>query len=61
MLVCFTLLFLTPVFYSMPQNAMAAIIISAVIGLFNYEEWWFLWQVWECTQPTLSSLRTGIV
>jgi sulfate transporter 4 len=44
-LVCFTLLFLTPVFYSMPQNAMAAIVISAVIGLFNYEEWWFLWQV----------------
>ena len=41
----FTLLVLTPVFKNMPNNAQAAIIISAVIGLFNYTEWLFLWRV----------------
>ena len=39
------LLCLTPVFKNMPQNAQGAIIIAAVIGLFNYQEWWFLWKV----------------
>jgi len=43
--VMFVLLFLTPVFKNMPQNVQGAIVISAVIGLFNYSEWFFLWKV----------------
>lgn len=45
LLVMITLLCLTPVFKNMPNNAQGAIIISAVIGLFNYTEWLFLWKV----------------
>ena len=44
-LVMVVLLCLTPVFRNMPQNAQGAIIIAAVIGLFNYSEWLFLWRV----------------
>ena len=40
-----TLLVLTPVFKYMPSNAQGAIIIAAVIGLFRYDEWFFLWKV----------------
>lgn len=43
--VMFVLLFLTPVFKNMPQNVLGAIVISAVISLFNYSEWFFLWKV----------------
>ena len=43
--VMFVLLFLTPVFKNMPQNVQGAIVISAVLGLFNYSEWFFLWRV----------------
>ena len=39
------LLCLTPLFRNMPQNAQAAIIISAVAGLFNVSEAVFLWKV----------------
>ena len=39
------LLCLTPLFRNMPQNAQAAIIISAVAGLFNISEAIFLWKV----------------
>ena len=39
------LLCLTPLFRNMPQNAQAAIIISAVAGLFNVSEAIFLWKV----------------
>jgi len=39
------LLCLTPVFRNMPQNAQSAVIIAAVIGLFRYDEWLFLWRV----------------
>ena len=39
------LLCLTPVFKNMPQNAQAAVIIAAVIGLFRYDEFLFLWKV----------------
>ena len=39
------LLCLTPVFRNMPQNAQAAVIIAAVIGLFRYDEFLFLWKV----------------
>ncbi|CAK8540985.1 unnamed protein product [Lathyrus sativus] len=40
-----TLLFLTPLFESIPQSALAAIVISAVIGLVDYDEAIFLWRV----------------
>ena len=43
--VMFVLLFLTPVFKNMPQNVQGAIVIAAVLGLFNYSEWLFLWKV----------------
>ena len=39
------LLCLTPVFRNMPQNAQGAVIIAAVIGLFRYDEFVFLWKV----------------
>ncbi|XP_050913517.1 sulfate transporter 4.1, chloroplastic isoform X2 [Lathyrus oleraceus] len=39
------LLFLTPLFESIPQSALAAIVISAVIGLVDYDEAIFLWRV----------------
>ncbi|XP_022890015.1 sulfate transporter 4.1, chloroplastic-like isoform X2 [Olea europaea var. sylvestris] len=37
--------FLTPLFEYIPQCALAAIVISAVIGLVDYEEATFLWRV----------------
>ncbi|CAI9092483.1 OLC1v1027735C5 [Oldenlandia corymbosa var. corymbosa] len=39
------LLFLTPLFEYIPQCALAAIVISAVIGLVDYDEAIFLWHV----------------
>nr|GEW17403.1 sulfate transporter 4.1, chloroplastic-like [Tanacetum cinerariifolium] len=39
------LLFLTPLFEFIPQCALAAIVISAVIGLVDYDEAIFLWRV----------------
>ncbi|XP_024021523.1 probable sulfate transporter 4.2 isoform X2 [Morus notabilis] len=39
------LLFLTPLFKYIPQCALAAIVISAVMGLVDYEEAIFLWRV----------------
>ena len=44
-MVGFVLLFLTPVFEQMPLNVLAAIVISGVIGLFDYEEALHLWKV----------------
>lgn len=53
------LLFLTTLFESIPQCALAAIVISAVIGLVDYEEAIFLWHVdkkdfllWTITSAT---------
>ncbi|KAJ9553472.1 hypothetical protein OSB04_017517 [Centaurea solstitialis] len=40
-----TLLFMTPLFEYIPECALAAIVISAVIGLVDYEEAMFLWRV----------------
>jgi MFS superfamily sulfate permease-like transporter len=42
LVVMFVLLFMTPVFELMPYNAMGAIIVSGVIGLFEGKEAWFL-------------------
>ncbi|KAK3005808.1 hypothetical protein RJ639_016274 [Escallonia herrerae] len=39
------LLFMTPLFENIPQCALAAIVISAVIGLVDYDEAIFLWRV----------------
>ena len=44
-LVMLVLLFLTPAFAAMPQNAQGAIIMSAVLGLLQFREWWFLWRI----------------
>ena len=53
--VMIVLLCLTPVFKNMPQNAQAAIIISAVSGLFNYEEFLFLWKVSALIAPAAAA------
>lgn len=50
------LLCLTPVFRNMPQNAQGAVIIAAVVGLFNYEEWWFLFKARSLPLPTVLHL-----
>ncbi|KAK9126897.1 hypothetical protein Scep_015743 [Stephania cephalantha] len=39
------LLFLTPLFREIPQCALAAIVVSAVMGLVDYDEAIFLWRV----------------
>ncbi|KAI3817722.1 hypothetical protein L1987_11520 [Smallanthus sonchifolius] len=44
-IICSALLFMTPLFEYIPQCALAAIVISAVIGLVDYEEAMFLWRV----------------
>ncbi|CAM6114239.1 unnamed protein product [Calypogeia fissa] len=44
-LICGALLFFTPVFTDIPECGLAAIIISAVIGLLDYDEAIFLWRV----------------
>ncbi|XP_072976049.1 sulfate transporter 4.1, chloroplastic-like isoform X1 [Typha angustifolia] len=44
-IMCCALLFMTPLFTDIPQCALAAIVISAVIGLVDYEEALFLWGV----------------
>ncbi|KAL9297428.1 hypothetical protein ACSQ67_023324 [Phaseolus vulgaris] len=53
------LMFLTPLFEFIPQCTLAAIVISAVIGLVDYEEAIFLWRVdkkdfllWTITSTT---------
>ncbi|PON91476.1 SLC26A/SulP transporter [Trema orientale] len=53
------LMFLTPLFEYIPQCALAAIVISAVMGLVDYEEAIFLWHVdkkdfllWTITSTT---------
>ncbi|KAK9282914.1 hypothetical protein L1049_011139 [Liquidambar formosana] len=53
------LLFLTPLFTDIPQCALAAIVISAVMGLVDYHEAIFLWRVdkrdfllWTITSTT---------
>ncbi|TYI07839.1 hypothetical protein ES332_A10G253200v1 [Gossypium tomentosum] len=64
-IMCCALLFLTPLFEYIPQCALAAIVISAVITLVDYEEAIFLWRVdkkdfllWTIT--TTTTLFLGI-
>ncbi|RZC82092.1 hypothetical protein C5167_044876 [Papaver somniferum] len=44
-IMCCALLFMTPLFRDIPQCALAAIVISAVMGLVDYDEAIFLWRV----------------
>lgn len=44
-LIVFTLLFLTPLFYFLPKNVLAAVVMSSVIGLVDVDEVKFLWKV----------------
>ena len=44
-LIVFTLLFLTPLFYFLPKNVLAAVVMSSVIGLVDVDEVKFLWRV----------------
>ncbi|KAF9676776.1 hypothetical protein SADUNF_Sadunf08G0038200 [Salix dunnii] len=44
-IMCCSLFFLTPLFEHIPQCALAAIVISAVMGLVDYDEAIFLWHV----------------
>lgn len=64
-IMCCALLFMTPIFEYIPQCALAAIVISAVVGLVDYDEAIFLWRVdkkdfllWTIT--SLTTLFLGI-
>jgi hypothetical protein len=39
------LLFLTPVFEKLPNNALAAIVVAGLVSIFDYEEAVWLWKV----------------
>jgi SulP family sulfate permease len=43
-IVALTVLFLTPLFYYLPKAVLAAIIVVAVAGLFNFKEMVYLWK-----------------
>ncbi|MGJ8745541.1 SulP family inorganic anion transporter [Polaribacter sp.] len=64
-MVVFTLLFLTPLFYHLPKTVLAAIIIVAVFGLVNIKEAVFLWKAnhldfWLMFATFLATLTLGI-
>ncbi|MCL7752253.1 solute carrier family 26 protein [Polaribacter sp. Z022] len=64
-MVVFTLLFLTPLFYHLPKTVLAAIIIVAVFGLVNIKEALFLWKAnhldfWLMLATFLGTLLLGI-
>jgi len=57
--VILTLLFFTPLFYYLPKTILAAIILSSVLGLFDYKEAIHLWKTHR--QDFLMMLITFIV
>lgn len=64
-MVVFTLLFLTPLFYYLPKTVLAAIIIVAVFNLINFKEAFYLWKVnkldfWLMLFTFLATLGLGI-
>lgn len=64
-MVVFTLLFLTPIFYYLPKTVLAAIIIVAVFGLVNIKEAIFLWKsnqfdFWLLISTFIATLLLGI-
>ena len=44
-LIALTLLFLTPLFYFLPKNVLAAVVMSSVMGLVDIDEARFLWKI----------------
>lgn len=65
LMVVITLLFLTPLFYYLPNTVLAAIIIVAVFGLINVKETLFLWKAnnldfWLLVATFFSTLLFGI-
>ena len=64
-IIIISLLFLTPVFYYLPNTVLAAIIIVAVFGLINIKEAKFLWKAnkmdfWLLIATFLATLLFGI-
>lgn len=59
--VMFTLLFLTPLFHYTPLVVLAAIIISAMLGLIDYEAAFHLWQVDKFDFVVCMSAYIGVV
>ncbi|MDX1740274.1 MAG: STAS domain-containing protein, partial [Rhodothermales bacterium] len=64
-IIALTLLFLTPLFFYMPNAVLAAVIIVAVAGLVDYREATFLWKVdrrdfWLLLLTFLATLALGI-
>ncbi|QXP66478.1 SulP family inorganic anion transporter [Polaribacter sp. AHE13PA] len=64
-MVVFTLLFLTPLFYHLPKTVLAAIIIVAVFNLVNFKEAAFLWKAnhldfWLMLATFIATLLLGI-
>ncbi|PQJ68600.1 MULTISPECIES: SulP family inorganic anion transporter [Polaribacter] len=65
LMVVFTLLFLTPLFYHLPKTVLAAIIIVAVFNLVNIKEAAFLWKAnyldfWLMLATFIATLLLGI-
>jgi len=65
LIVGLTLLFLTPLFYYLPNTILAAIIIAAVLRLVDYQEALFLWKsdrrdFWMLLITFLATLLIGI-
>ncbi|MCX8211469.1 MAG: solute carrier family 26 protein [Lewinella sp.] len=64
-LIVLTLLFLTPLFYSLPQAILASVIMVAVFGLIDWKEAKHLWFVhrsdfWMLTTTFFATLTLGI-
>ena len=64
-LIILTLLFLTPLFYHLPQTILASVMIVAVLGLIDYKEALHLWRsdrrdFWMLLVTFLSTLGLGI-
>ncbi len=65
LLIVLTLLFLTPLFYHLPNAVLAAVILVAVAGLIDYKEAFRLWRndrsdFWMLTATFLITLTMGI-
>ena len=56
-----TLLFLTPLFHYTPLVVLSSIIISAMLGLIDYEAAISLWKVDKCDSIVCMSAYIGVV
>lgn len=50
------LLFLTPVFEKLPNNALAAIVVAGLVSIFDYEEAIWLWKVGNVLAASCTSM-----